>query len=91
MIRINSVRIVTPGLNWETTSWSSLTFLESWMHIYHNFLDWRFSQSGFVTVNQSIRIEVDAEDISWGNIKREIKDWEYISNFRNWQELKDFN
>lgn len=84
MIRVKSVTI-TSG-----PAWSQMALYDSWNSIYRNLPNWKFHTSNVAIVNQPIKIEVLVEEADWGNVKRELTNWNQIKAYKNWQALKDF-
>ncbi|MBC5626175.1 hypothetical protein H8S10_11975 [Clostridium sp. NSJ-49] len=84
MIRIKEVEIIS------NTSWLDMMMFNSWNSIYRNFPHWKFYFSNIAIVNTPITIKVTVEEADWGNVKGEVKDWNGIKAFKNWQAVKDF-
>lgn len=85
MVKIIDVKITTEY------RWSSVFSLGSWGSVKHSQPNWgTLTQTS--NIGGVVKIEVEAKDPSWLDVKLDYLSWSQInSNFVSWETLKDYN
>ena len=43
-----------------------------------------------IQVGSNFKISVDAQEVTWSDIKKDFRSWYDIKNLRNWNSLKNY-